>query len=79
AAIYGSRANAGVVQIFTKRGKSGAPTVSFSSSVMMSELRKAVDVNQSPVKFGGSPDVYTQDVIQTPLLSNTTPVTRYDY
>jgi len=79
AAIYGSRANAGVVQIFTKRGKSGAPTVSFSSSVMMSELRKAVEVNQSPVKFGGSPDVYTQDVIQTPLLTNTTPVTRYDY
>ncbi|MFZ8239043.1 TonB-dependent receptor plug domain-containing protein, partial [Staphylococcus aureus] len=25
AAIYGSRANAGVVQIFTKRGSTGAP------------------------------------------------------
>jgi len=36
AAIYGSRANAGVVQIFTKRGSSGAPVVSFNTSLMIS-------------------------------------------
>lgn len=40
AAIYGSRANAGVVQIFTKRGSAGAPVVSFSTSLTISELRK---------------------------------------
>jgi TonB-dependent SusC/RagA subfamily outer membrane receptor len=33
AAIYGSRANAGVVQIFTKRGSTGAPVVSVSTSI----------------------------------------------
>lgn len=84
AAIYGSRANAGVVQIFTKRGVSGAPVVSLSTSFMVSNLRKQVEVNQSPVKFGGSVDTFTQDVIQTSgtppvLLTNTTPVTRYNY
>ncbi len=81
AAIYGSRANAGVVQIFTKRGASGAPVVSFSSSVMFSKLRKSVEVNQSPVKFGGPTDgagAQTQDIL-TPALTNTTAVTRYNY
>jgi len=78
AAIYGSRANAGVVQIFTKKGSAGAPVVNFSSSFMVSQLRKSVDVNQAPTKFGGSPDVQTQDIL-TPTLTTTTPVTRYDY
>src|SRR5207253_1517479 len=70
AAIYGSRANAGVVQIFTKRGASGAPVVSFSTSIMANELRKKVGVNNAPVKFGGSPDAFTQDII---TLSGTPP------
>jgi TonB-linked SusC/RagA family outer membrane protein len=89
AAIYGSRANAGVVQIFTKRGKSGAPQVSFSSSIMMNQLRKKLDVNQSPTKFG--PPGLTQDVIATgrkslgnnqfidTLSTIISPVSRYDY
>lgn len=78
AAIYGSRANAGVVQIFTKRGSTGAPVITFSHKVMASELRKSVEVNQAPVKFGGSPDVVTQDILVTSL-TTTSPVTRYDY
>ena len=81
AAIYGSRANAGVVQIFTKRGSTGAPVVSFSTSVLVSKLRKSVEVNQSPTKFGGPTDgagAQTQDIL-TPGLTNITPVTRYDY
>ena len=78
AAIYGSRANAGVIQIFTKRGSSGAPVVSFTTRMMMSKVREKLDVNMAPVKFGGSPDVQTQDII-TPSLTTTTPVTRYDY
>ncbi|MCZ4224219.1 SusC/RagA family TonB-linked outer membrane protein [Pedobacter rhodius] len=78
AAIYGSRANAGVIQIFTKRGKSGATQVSFNTSLTISELRKQVEVNQAPIKFGGSVDTQTQDIL-TPTLTNTTPVTRYNY
>jgi TonB-linked SusC/RagA family outer membrane protein len=81
AAIYGSRANAGVVQIFTKRGSSGAPVVSFSSSILFNSLRKSVPVNQSPTKFGGPTDgvgAQTQDIL-TPALTNTTAVKRYDY
>ncbi len=85
AAIYGSRANAGVVQIFTKRGVAGEPQVSLSTSFTASELRKKLPVNMSPVKFGGPPDgpgAFTQDIITLvngALLTNTTPVTRYDY
>ncbi len=81
AAIYGSRANAGVVQIFTKKGKTGAPKVSFSTSILSSSLRKKIGVNQAPIKFGGPTDgvgAQTQDIL-TPALTNTTPVTRYDY
>jgi TonB-linked SusC/RagA family outer membrane protein len=85
AAIYGSRANAGVIQIFTKRGSSGAPVVNVSTGIMMNQLRKKLEVNQAPVKFGGPPDgpgAFTQDLISTinnVLPTNTTPVTRYDY
>jgi len=86
-AIYGSRANNGVIQIFTKRGSTGAPVVSFSTSIMTSHLRKKLEVNEAPVKFGGptdGPGALTQDLITaigTPpaLPTNTTPVTRYDY
>ncbi len=81
AAIYGSRANAGVIQIFTKKGVKGAPVVSFSTSIMSSKLREKLDVNQAPTKFGGPPDgptAQTQDIL-TPALTNTTAVTRYDY
>lgn len=81
AAIYGSRANAGVVQIFTKKGKSGAPTISFSTNYTTSKLRKKLDVNQSPTKFGGPTDgagAQTQDIL-SPALTTTTAVTRYDY
>ena len=81
AATYGSRANAGVIQIFTKRGKSGAAKVSFTTTYMNSNLRKKLDVNNSPVKFGGptdGPGALTQDIL-TPAATNTTSVTRYDY
>ncbi|RDC56956.1 SusC/RagA family TonB-linked outer membrane protein [Pedobacter chinensis] len=78
AAIYGSRANAGVIQIFTKRGKTGEPQVSFNTSLTISELRKQIEVNQAPIKFGGSVDLETQDIL-TPALTTTTPVTRYNY
>ena len=81
AAIYGSRANAGVVQIFTKRGASGAPQVNLSSTFMASQLRKKLPLNMAPVKFGGptdGPGAVTQDILLTGL-TTTSPVKRYDY
>jgi TonB-linked SusC/RagA family outer membrane protein len=81
AAIYGSRANAGVIQIFTKRGASGAAQINFSTSVISSELRKKLQVNTAPTKFGGPTDgvgAQTQDILN-PTLTNITAVNRYDY
>ena len=61
AAIYGSRASNGVVQIFTKRGKSGKPQVTFSVSANHNSLRRRLDLNDYPFRFGipGSPDLFT--------------------
>ncbi len=58
AAIYGSRASNGVVQIFTKRGKSGKPKISFGTSVNWNSLRKEIEENMEPFKWAvpGNPD-----------------------
>ncbi|HEX9615612.1 MAG TPA: TonB-dependent receptor [Bacteroidota bacterium] len=66
AAIYGSRANNGVVQIFTKKGQSGEPQVTFSTRFQVDELRKKLPINTFPFdkRFNDSTRV---------------PVTRYDY
>lgn len=52
AAIYGSRASNGVVQIFTKRGKGGNPKVSFTTSLQFNSLRKRLELNKEPFRFG---------------------------
>jgi TonB-linked SusC/RagA family outer membrane protein len=52
AAIYGSRASNGVVQIFTKRGRSGKAKVSFTTSVQHNSLRKRWEMNDHPFRFG---------------------------
>jgi len=61
AAIYGSRAANGVVQIFTKRGKGGKPRVTLSTSVQHNSLRKRWEMNDFPFRFGypGSPRLAT--------------------
>src|SRR6185295_14232031 len=49
--------------------------------LVFSKLRKKIEVNQSPTKFGGPTDgvgAQTQDIL-SPALTNTTAVTRYDY
>ncbi|HHB78022.1 MAG TPA: SusC/RagA family TonB-linked outer membrane protein [Saprospiraceae bacterium] len=58
AAIYGSRASNGVVQIFTKRGKAGKPRISFGTSVNWNSLRKEIEENMEPFKWAvpGNPD-----------------------
>jgi hypothetical protein len=71
----------GVIQIFTKRGSSGAPVISVSTNIMVNQLRKNPGYNKAPTKFGGptdGPTAQTQDIL-TPTLTNTTGVTRYNY
>ncbi len=69
AAIYGSRAGNGVVQIFTKKGREGTPQFTFTTSIKTSAIRKKLEYNQVPFRFNNN--------IATDL--TTTPVTRYDY
>jgi TonB-linked SusC/RagA family outer membrane protein len=51
AAIYGSRAANGVIVITTKRGKSGAPKIAFSSSFSMGSLRKKTHMSTYGKQF----------------------------
>jgi len=55
AALYGSRANNGVVQIFTKRGTFGAPKITFSSRLITDKIRKTLKVNMHPYDADGNP------------------------
>lgn len=52
AAQYGSRAANGVVLITTKRGKSGTPKLTFTTSVNANELRKKVFVSTYGKQYG---------------------------
>ena len=71
AALYGSRANNGVIQIFTKRGVAGAPRITLSAEASQSTKPGRYELNMAPVS------VYTDSVYvnQLPVGS---PVTRYD-
>ncbi|HVE80354.1 MAG TPA: TonB-dependent receptor, partial [Gemmatimonadaceae bacterium] len=55
AALYGSRANDGVVQIFTKRGRPGALQATVRSTVGFDEVEHFVPVNQALVNAAGQP------------------------
>ena len=65
AAIYGSRASNGVVQVFTKKGKPGKMEINFSTSINIHQLRKQIEENMEPFQF------------QKPGSSELVPVTRY--
>jgi TonB-linked SusC/RagA family outer membrane protein len=71
AALYGSRANAGVIQIFTKRGSQGEPRISVSTTLETSRTPETYDLNMSP--FAG-----TADVIFGPATEVGQPVERFD-
>ncbi len=49
AALYGSRANAGVIQIFTRRGRTGRPVVSFRSDLSASNTSQRLPLNLVPI------------------------------
>ncbi|MGI9140992.1 MAG: SusC/RagA family TonB-linked outer membrane protein [Gemmatimonadaceae bacterium] len=85
AALYGARANNGVIQIFTKRGQPGKPRITASSDVTWGKTPKRYDLNMHPnagftdVLFGGAPaldapieryDIQDQ-VFRTAMSSNT--------
>ncbi|MDU0369349.1 SusC/RagA family TonB-linked outer membrane protein [Hymenobacter endophyticus] len=65
AAIYGSRASNGVVQIFTKRGQEGKPQVTVSSQFLTSQIRKTLDYNDYPFRFANTAN--NADLTQVPV------------
>ena len=62
AALYGSRANNGVVQIFTKRGAQGKPRITYTSRISTSKIRKALPVNRATVDNRGNKNPDGSDV-----------------
>ncbi|HEX2080749.1 MAG TPA: SusC/RagA family TonB-linked outer membrane protein [Longimicrobium sp.] len=48
AALYGSRANNGVIQIFTRRGSQGEPRVNFTTEYSSSETPRYFAINEAP-------------------------------
>jgi TonB-dependent starch-binding outer membrane protein SusC len=72
AALYGSRANNGVIQIFTKRGTSGAPRVTFRTELATGEAPKHYELNESPTAGRG-------DFLYGGASAMGVPVTRYNY
>ena len=55
AALYGSRANDGVVQIFTKRGRSGALKGTARLALGQDKVTRFLPVNAAPTNLAGAP------------------------
>jgi len=68
AALYGSRANNGVVQIFTRRGRVGEPEITVSTRFGRSELEHRIPFALTPLNFATVPDS-----------AGRVPATRYDH
>ena len=62
AALYGSRANNGVVQVFTKRGSQGKPRITYTSRLSTATVRKTLDVNRATVDNSGNKNPDGSDV-----------------
>jgi TonB-linked SusC/RagA family outer membrane protein len=72
AALYGSRANNGVIQIFTKRGSAGAARVTYRTELSTGDVPKRYELNESPTAGRG-------DVLYGGAPAFGVPVTRYNY
>ncbi len=68
-AMYGSMASNGIIQIFTKKGKTGEPTVTVTSEYNVSKIRKIKPYNTALYKWEKVSGVY----VRTPIDK------RYDY
>lgn len=53
AALYGSQANNGVIQIFTKRGRQGAPRITFQTEALARTTPERYQLNMSPFATRG--------------------------
>ncbi|MDQ3516507.1 MAG: SusC/RagA family TonB-linked outer membrane protein [Gemmatimonadota bacterium] len=73
AALYGARANNGVIQIFTRRGQSGAPRVNVSTDLAWSKTPNRYELNMHPnagftdVVFGDARPDGTRPVLGEPI------------
>jgi TonB-dependent SusC/RagA subfamily outer membrane receptor len=68
AALYGSRANNGVVQIFTRRGTIGKPHYTYTTRFSNSQLREQQPFNFYPFDVSGLPSPrfnYQDDIFHT--------------
>jgi TonB-dependent SusC/RagA subfamily outer membrane receptor len=73
AALYGSRANDGVVQIFTKRGRSGALKGTARLALGRDEVTRFLPVNDAPTNLAGTPVTrydYQKEIFQTGTQGN---------
>lgn len=81
AALYGSRAKNGVIQIFTKRGQSGAPRISWSTEFEVSETPNRLELNMAPTATFADVAIAAAAGIRRPdgtALQIGDPVTRID-
>ncbi len=76
AALYGSRANNGVVQIFTKTGRQGAPRITFKNTLRTDAVRKTLDVNMAQNAEG---EFLGNDGEPLPDEADSSPGRRYDF
>ena len=68
AALYGSRANNGVVQIFTRRGTIGKPHFTYTSRFSQNQLREQQPFNFYPFDVAGLPSLrfnYQDNIFHT--------------
>ena len=81
AAIYGSRAAAGVIIITTKRGKTGKTKVSFSQDLGFVKVRKLLGVRQFTAETAASlsSDPETSDALKQQFLDAQAAGKLYDY
>lgn len=81
AALYGSRAKNGVIQVFTKRGQTGAPRVSWGTEMEISDAPRRLELNMAPRASAADVAVAAAAGVRradgTPLQVGD-PVTRFD-
>jgi TonB-linked SusC/RagA family outer membrane protein len=71
AALYGSQANNGVIQIFTKRGRQGKPRITFQTEAVARTTPERYQLNMLPLATRG-------DVLFGPAKTVGEPVERFD-
>lgn len=73
AALYGSRANSGVIQIFTKRGRQGRPQVTFRTEATAANTNERLALNMVPIAGRGD------SAASGGAIRVGTPIERFDY